>query len=495
MSTSQSNTPSIMYSEEEESSEKAKDEDGKSPPRPQELLLTPGDIRSPYSTIADQDVPAEPVEELKEPNQQSVQSTAVITTEAAPTVTLPPVVTRRFVFTRPTAWNMPKNPENIKDYMRKPCVISTQRGTVTLYPIDDAHSPDCIAVPQGWPDNFLRATHGLGGGRASLSSATPFLFQQFKTGGGTGDAQMGEELIAWFLDNLDKTGSSVKILVSPPESSTPSFFQQMRAKLHRRGQVVSSVVALLMILRLHRNGDHLFSWLVGHAPPTVISQLATLNEGGLITMSIAKLVIRCVTKTLATPQNTNMRNYKRTLAEAGANIVVSYLRKISEDSGLDEQKTKTQLNELIDKITIRDEDHELAIKRAAVLMGLLISGVLKRVLELQTEHEEDKKRAKLIIDITFSAIGIAGHGSEKVSGLLGLLAGEALDYFWTDPTKGLPILVQDLVTEWIYWPLRDYKRLWGEIDKSGIGEMNSNEIAMFRDYFELVLRSNHFSVF
>jgi hypothetical protein len=136
------------------------------------------------------------------------------------------------------------------------------------------------------------------------------------------------------------------------------------------------------------------------------------------------------------------------------------------DSGLDERKTQTQLNELIDKITIRGKDRELAIKRTAVLTGLLLSGVLKRVLELQTENDEDKKQAKLIIDITFSVIRIAGHSSKKVSGLLALLAGEALDYFWTDPTRGLPILVQDLVTEWIYWPLRDHKILWGEIDKS-----------------------------
>jgi hypothetical protein len=127
----------------------------------------------------------------------------------------------------------------------------------------------------------------------------------------------------------------------------------------------------------------------------------SLNWSGLIIILIAKLVIQCVTKTLTTPQNTNIRNYKRTLTEAGANIMVSYLRKTSMDSGLDERKTQTQLNELIDKITIRGKDRELAIKRTAVLTGLLISGVLKRVLDFRLRMMKIKNKRNSSLTLHF----------------------------------------------------------------------------------------------
>jgi acetyl/propionyl-CoA carboxylase alpha subunit len=71
------------------------------------------------------------------------------------------------------------------------------------------------------------------------------------------------------------------------------------------------------------------------------------------------------------------------------------------DSGLDERKTQTQLNELIDKITIRGKDRELAIKRTAVLTGLLISGVLKRVLDFRLRMMKIKNKRNSSLTLHF----------------------------------------------------------------------------------------------
>jgi hypothetical protein len=87
-------------------------------------------------------------------------------------------------------------------------------------------------------------------------------------------------------------------------------------------------------------------------------------------------------------------------------------------------------------------------------------------------------------------LGLVGYKiAEPASTAMGLLIDKATSVFWIDTTKGLPIFIQNMVTEWIYWPLQDSRRLWEIPNK--LGDLSLEECTLFISYFELILRSNN----
>lgn len=269
--------------------------------------------------------------------------------------------------------------------------------------------------------------------------------------------------------------------------------------IYKSGDIVSAATALTLILRLRSADDALFAYLVSHAPPDVICQLAMHQGGGLITPQIVKTATEYITRTLArfTSQS------KRRLSDAGGNLVFWFFRRntkwanptelSNELSNLINQTKDHVLKKELPKETPETSNNNMSpilevIKKIAIVHGILVSGALKYVIWLEQQNTKNYNHAKLAIDVTLSIIGFA-PAADKVTGLLIVIADAMLFHYWNDRSHGLRLAVQDFVTDAIYWQLIGAKKLpW----YSEEGTLSKEEVDEYKGFFELVLRSNHF---
>ncbi|PMD21096.1 hypothetical protein NA56DRAFT_131013 [Hyaloscypha hepaticicola] len=371
--------------------------------------------------------------------------------------------------------------------------VTTTRGEIEFLTVEEKDivgRPDSVQVPKQWAGILLESLPCSAPEKhddlahVALTTAVPHPFTELWT------SKEGKTIIKKLMWHLST--KTIRIYTTEPGKS------QFWARFHKSGQIVSAAAALALVLRLRSNDDCLFGYLVGHAPPSVICELAMHQGGGLITPQIVQLAVEAITRKLARPT----KQSKRRLAEAGGDLVqwsfrrsgASNEERLEEDLGKVIQQTKLNIQKSADDVNASLTPAQKSIpmleviKKTAIIHSLLVSGMFKYVLWLEQKEKKDRERAKLAIDITFSIIGFAGHGVDKASSLLAVISDALIEHYWIDRSQGLRVAVQDVVTEEIYWPLASTKKLpW----YSETEILKKEEIDEYKGYFELVLRSNH----
>lgn len=145
-----------------------------------------------------------------------------------------------------------------------------------------------------------------------------------------------------------------------------------------------------------QSSDHLFAFLLGNSPPLVICEISDHAQGAFITEEITKTALKYVVRAAV-----GIYPSKGSLCKAAANILTSCFRinktKKKEElvGSLSEMLTKAK-DDIKDKSIMGHiqssgresgknnyEDQKLIkVKKAAILCGIVMSGALKRDVEL-----------------------------------------------------------------------------------------------------------------
>lgn len=294
------------------------------------------------------------------------------------------------------------------------------------------------------------------------------------------------------LQALTESGQTVCIRGCDFAGSTDKqtmFTKVFRKRRGNRKETVLATTALLLVLRLNSQGNHLFSWLLGHSPSIVLLEVVKHQRGAILSVDVANVALRYVTKSLTDSEGNRESTEDMDMADAGANIITSVFR----NSDTKEEVLKPLLRSLIKKMLSKIDvsARQIALRQAGTVIGLIIAGVLKWVMEVRHKYTKRKDRAILAINVATAILGIPGHGLDKASGLVGTLASTALEHYWKDPSTGLQRMVHKCITDIYRAPLAQKSCLPPSLDP-GLNHLNHDDKADVREWFELIMCWNYF---
>ncbi|EWY79785.1 hypothetical protein FOYG_17075 [Fusarium oxysporum NRRL 32931] len=349
---------------------------------------------------------------------------------------------------------------------------------------------DVVKIPPQWV-NTLLPMYGQRRHHVALTQYDPQVFRQLRK------TDAGRLLMKEVMEHL--TSQKVLIRTFAPGNNWTETTENRKKFLRQfgtDGDCVTAAAALALAVRVETS-DRLFAFLVGSSPAPVITELATIQRGGLMSADTARTALKYIGLALV---STSPRP-KRMLADSAANMVTACFR---EKDSKDWPALKAGLSNLIGalKSDMLDTQNTLMTKakNSGILTAIVFAGLLKRIGELEKDSADDYEKAKLAIDVTLTLVGVAGHGLGTAMGITTVLADALLEHFWVNKSAGLRDAMRDLITDAIYWPLVDRRELPfshlapGEaITSSASGPIRLNKVELdeFKSYFELVMRSNN----
>jgi hypothetical protein len=344
-----------------------------------------------------------------------------------------------------------------------------------------ARSSDCVEIPEKWAGLF-RSHERTSGNKPAyvyvcLSEAKSETFQLLK--GGNNHA-----ITLPLMAHL----SQIKVKIRTFDAQGVEL--TLRRPCRRVGDKISAASASALAVGL-RSDDNLFAFLLFDSPGTVMCELTWLGSGAYITPSTARTALMYAADAMVQPKPSDQP--RRQLADAAANLVRFCLRQnvVSEDL---KRQVETLSEDLANDILREYGSSDAVAKRiatgkAGVACGLIMSGTLKRVLELDRADAVSRERARAVIHALVGLINLAPLPWVDVLVNPAKTAADIIfDNFFPSATQGLKHEMDDLVTDTFYWPLT----LNGGVAFIPQVTFDDDGVRLFKVYFELVMRSNHF---
>jgi len=233
--------------------------------------------------------------------------------------------------------------------------------------------------------------------------------------------------------------------------------------------------------------------LLSCSPPLAICQLAEHWAGAFIGGDLVMTALPYIAREIVEGEN----QPKGLLCDQAGNIVATSFQ--NDDKALKEGKDifNCEIKNLIE-LSYPKADTKLSSQRkrtltktSAIMTGFIVAGAMKRVVELIKIQSNRKQNIQLILNTALSLIGIAGPGIGNAAGVIAVLSDAVFDRLYLNKCVELQAAVQDFITECIYWPLID-DQILPFVSNISPEHLDSDSIILFKLYFELVMRSNHF---